>query len=112
LQLAGVPIFSLQIIQDMASAEPMVEDFLYEVKQLERQEEIKRVLRTLKLNPFELLGVSFEADADEVGALYQSVCDATCVQYGASSAIVERLLAKHCRYNGVHLQRSRAHRVR
>ena len=50
----------------MASAEPMVEDFLYEVGQLERQEEIKRVLRTLKLNPFELLGVPFDAKEDEV----------------------------------------------
>jgi hypothetical protein len=69
---------------DSEDDEDKVDDFVYEIAQLERAEAVKRVLGAFKLNPLEILGAASDSTSQqikEVGgatALVTFVCSLLC----------------------------------
>jgi hypothetical protein len=50
-----------------------LQEFYKEVKSVDRDNEVVRILRAFKLNPFEQLGVNFDATPDEIRRAYRKL---------------------------------------
>lgn len=67
-----------EIAEDLQDAsddekEEIVDEFLYEVGQVERRAEIERVLKSFKLNPLEVLKIASSATSTEIKAEYKKI---------------------------------------
>jgi hypothetical protein len=56
----------------------LVKQFMLEMKDVDRDNEVNRVLWAFKLNPFEKLNLRFTATAGEVKRAYRQVLSSTC----------------------------------
>lgn len=64
--------------EEPVDAEELMKQFLLEMKDVDRSNEVVRVLSAFKLNPFEKLGLRFTATASDVKKAYR------CVPAGAA----------------------------
>eukprot|EP00897_Mesotaenium_endlicherianum_P002046 jgi/Mesen1/186/ME1136481C07560 len=55
------------------SDEAILKEFLAEVSEVERDNEVARILSCFKLNPFEHLNLAFDSDIDEVKRQYRKL---------------------------------------
>lgn len=56
-----------------ANADELLKEFFSEVREVDRDNEVNRILGAFKLNPFEQLGVHFDATADDIKRQYRKV---------------------------------------
>ncbi|KAJ7538400.1 hypothetical protein O6H91_11G046400 [Diphasiastrum complanatum] len=61
------------MVESTASDDALLKEFFAEVSEVERDNEVVRVLSCFKLNPFEHLNLSFEATQEEVRRQYRKI---------------------------------------
>lgn len=63
---------SLHRSANRRQAVPSVQEFFQEVREVDRDNEVNRILGAFKLNPMEQLGLRFDASLDDIKRQYRS----------------------------------------
>lgn len=65
---------------------PMLQEFYTEMKSVGRDSEVARILTAFRLNPFEQLGVRFDATPEEIRKQYRKVRSTFTTRFSDISA--------------------------